>query len=92
MSVDRRTLRPSATFPDHVLAEIHRAADQGVYEIRGFGTKRQLPTFDDLLFLGASMSRYPLEATASAATPMSCSATGSRRSRSSSRSRSPSPA
>ena len=61
MSVDRRTLRPSATFPDHVLAEIHRAADQGVYEIRGFGTKRQLPTFDDLLFLGASMSRYPLE-------------------------------
>ncbi len=61
MSVDRRTLRPSATFPDHVLAEIHRAADQGVYEIRGFGTKRHLPTFDDLLFLGASMSRYPLE-------------------------------
>ncbi len=61
MTVDRRTLRPSATFPDHVLAEIHRAADQGVYEIRGFGTKRHLPTFDDLLFLGASMSRYPLE-------------------------------
>ena len=61
MSVDRRTLRPSATFPDHVLAEIHRAADQGVYEIRGFGTKRHLPGFDDLLFLGASMSRYPLE-------------------------------
>ena len=61
MSVDRRALRPSATFPDHVLAEIHRAADQGVYEIRGFGTKRHLPSFDDLLFLGASMSRYPLE-------------------------------
>ena len=61
MSVDRRTLRPSAAFPDHVLAEIHRAADQGVYEIRGFGTKRHLPSFDDLLFLGASMSRYPLE-------------------------------
>ena len=61
MSVDRRTLRPSATFPDHVLAEIHRAADQGVYEIRGFGGKRHLPSFDDLLFLGASMSRYPLE-------------------------------
>ena len=61
MSVDRRALRPSATFPDRVLAEIHRAADQGVYEIRGFGTKRHLPSFDDLLFLGASMSRYPLE-------------------------------
>ncbi len=58
---DPRKLRSSATFPDHVLAEIHRAADQGVYEIRGFGAKRAVPTFDDLLFLGASMSRYPLE-------------------------------
>ncbi|MDH3689932.1 MAG: FMN-binding glutamate synthase family protein [Gammaproteobacteria bacterium] len=60
-SVDPRALRRSATFPEHVLAEIHRAADQGVYEIRGFGAKRGLPTFDDLVFLGASMSRYPLE-------------------------------
>ena len=58
---DSRVLRSSATFPDHVLAEIHRAADQGVYEIRGFGAKRSLPDFDDLVFLGASMSRYPLE-------------------------------
>jgi glutamate synthase domain-containing protein 2 len=54
-------LRPSATFPLDVLAEIHRAADEGLYEIRGFGTKRKVPGFDDLLFLGASMSRYPLE-------------------------------
>ncbi len=53
--------RPSATFPLDVLDEIHRAADQGIYEIRGLGAKRKLPTFDDLLFLGASMSRYPLE-------------------------------
>lgn len=60
-SFDPRYLRPSATFPDHVLAEIHRAADQGVYEIRGFGAKRSIPDFDDLVFLGASMSRYPLE-------------------------------
>ena len=58
---DPRYLRPSATFPEHVLAEIHRAADQGVYEIRGFGAKRSVPDFDDLVFLGASMSRYPLE-------------------------------
>ncbi len=44
-----------------MLDEIHRAADQGIYEIRGFGAKRSLPTFDDLVFLGASMSRYPME-------------------------------
>ena len=63
MTTDSRDLdlRPSATFTPEVLAEIHRAADQGLYEIRGFGAKRKLPTFDDLLFLGASMSRYPLE-------------------------------
>ena len=58
---NQNSLRPSATFPLEVLSEIHRAADQGIYEIRGFGTKRSLPNFDDLLFLGASMSRYPLE-------------------------------
>lgn len=57
-----RTLpRKSATFDDHTLAEIRRAAATGVYDIRGGGAKRRVPHFDDLLFLGASMSRYPLE-------------------------------
>lgn len=53
--------QPSATFDDATLAEIRRAADTGIYEIRGAGAKRALPHFDDLVFLGASMSRYPLE-------------------------------
>ena len=54
-------LRESATFPRAVIAEIQRAARTGIYDIRGFGAKRSVPNFDDLLFLGASMSRYPLE-------------------------------
>ena len=54
-------LRPSASFPPEVIAEIQRASDQGIYDIRGFGTLRRLPSFDDLVLLGASMSRYPLE-------------------------------
>jgi glutamate synthase domain-containing protein 2 len=53
--------RESATFDAHAIAEIHRAAATGIYDIRGFGAKRKVPHFDDLLFLGASMSRYPLE-------------------------------
>jgi glutamate synthase domain-containing protein 2 len=53
--------RFSATFDAHVLAEIRRAAATGIYDIRGAGAKRKLPHFDDLLFLGASISRYPLE-------------------------------
>lgn len=54
-------LRESATFDRTTMSEIRRAADTGIYDIRGFGAKRKLPHFDDLLFLGASMSRYPLE-------------------------------
>jgi methylamine---glutamate N-methyltransferase subunit C len=53
--------RFSATFDPHTLAKIRRAAATGIYDIRGGGTKRKLPHFDDLLFLGASVSRYPLE-------------------------------
>src|SRR5688572_32809288 len=53
--------RPSATFDAHSIAEIQRAASTGIYDIRGFGAKRRLPHFDDLLVLGASISRYPLE-------------------------------
>ena len=51
----------SATFSGSVNAEIRRAAATGIYDIRGGGAKRKVPHFDDLLFLGASMSRYPLE-------------------------------
>ncbi|TSD47855.1 FMN-binding glutamate synthase family protein [Rhodococcus sp. KBS0724] len=54
-------LRESATYDRSVIAEIQRAAETGIYDIRGWGAKRKLPHFDDLLFLGASMSRYPLE-------------------------------
>ncbi len=61
MSKDNPTLIESATFPRNVIAEIQRAAKTGIYDIRGFGAKRDIPTFDDLVFLGASTSRYPLE-------------------------------
>ena len=64
---DERQIRSSATFPPHVVAEIQRAAAQGLYYIRGAGAKRPLPTFDDLVFLGASVSRYRWRVIASAA-------------------------
>ena len=51
----------SATFTQEVNAEIRRAATTGIYDIRGGGAKRKVPHFDDLVFLGASVSRYPLE-------------------------------
>ncbi|WP_323765388.1 FMN-binding glutamate synthase family protein [Marinovum sp.] len=51
----------SETFTNPINAEIRRAAATGIYDIRGGGAKRRVPHFDDLLFLGASISRYPLE-------------------------------
>ncbi|MEL6979942.1 MAG: FMN-binding glutamate synthase family protein [Pseudomonadota bacterium] len=59
--IPRTTPRVSASFDEYTLSEIRRAAATGVYDIRGGGAKRRVPCFDDLVFLGASMSRYPLE-------------------------------
>ncbi len=61
MSNDNWGLRESYTFDRNTIHEIQRAANTGIYRIRGWGAKRPLPTFDDLVFLGASASRYPLE-------------------------------
>jgi methylamine---glutamate N-methyltransferase subunit C len=51
----------SASFNRTIIDYIQHAAASGLYEIRGLGAKRRLPHFDDLVFLGASVSRYPLE-------------------------------
>ena len=56
-----KPLEESSTLNAETLAYIDRAADRGLYEIRGLGAKRKLTTFDDLVFLTASLSRYPLE-------------------------------
>src|SRR5271155_5706029 len=58
---DFMSLEESAGFDRQVLAYIHQAAESGLYDIRGMGAKRRVPSFDDLVFLTASASRYPLE-------------------------------
>ena len=55
------SLRESYSFDRYAVDYIRRAARTGIYRIRGFGAKRRLPNFDDLVMKGASMSRYPLE-------------------------------
>src|SRR5262245_49315813 len=47
--------------PTPLLPRLHRPPYHGLYHIRGYAAKRRLPPFDDLVFLGASVSRYPLE-------------------------------
>ncbi|NJO79656.1 MAG: FMN-binding glutamate synthase family protein [Cyanobacteria bacterium RM1_2_2] len=51
----------SAGYDRRMISYIQNAAAHGLYEIRGLGAKRRLPHFDDLVFLGASLTRYPLE-------------------------------
>jgi glutamate synthase domain-containing protein 2 len=55
------SLEESASYDRRIIDYIQHAAATGLYEIRGLGAKRKLPHFDDLVFLGASNSRYPLE-------------------------------
>ena len=45
--IDFDALRESASFPRSVIAEIQRAAKEGIYSIRGSGAKRKVPNFDD---------------------------------------------
>jgi glutamate synthase domain-containing protein 2 len=51
----------SASIDRHAINYIREAAQFGLYDIRGMGAKRAVPSFDDLVFLTASASRYPLE-------------------------------
>ncbi|MDQ4052000.1 MAG: FMN-binding glutamate synthase family protein [Actinomycetota bacterium] len=44
------------------MADIHAKAQLGRYQLRGFSTfQRNLPSFDDLVFQPATMTRLPLE-------------------------------
>ena len=61
MSDNKKNLKGFSTFSHDTIAEIQRSAREGIYQIRGLGAKRKVPNFDDLVFLGASASRYPLE-------------------------------
>lgn len=49
------------TFPPQVVHDIQERARLGRYAIRGLGARRAVPSFDDLILLTASASRYPLE-------------------------------
>ncbi len=52
----------SARWSRETIADIHAKAQLGRYQLRGWSTfQRNLPTFDDLIFQPATMTRLPLE-------------------------------
>ncbi len=59
--MDRSVVRHSATFSPQVIEDIQTKAELGHYRIRGWGTMKQVPNFDDLTFIPSSLSRVPLE-------------------------------
>ncbi|MGR8948595.1 MAG: FMN-binding glutamate synthase family protein, partial [Gammaproteobacteria bacterium] len=46
MTTERPGLKESKLFSRDVIHEIQRAAREGIYDIRGWGSKRDLPHFD----------------------------------------------
>ena len=46
----KKDLKEFKTFPSSTIKEIQRAANEGIYQIRGLGAKRKVPDFDDLSF------------------------------------------
>ena len=50
--IPHTTPRQSATFTQDINSDIRRAAATGIYDIRGGGAKRKVPSFDDLLVYG----------------------------------------
>ena len=52
----------STRWTPEAISEVHALAQLGRYQIRGFNTfNKRLPTFDDLTFVPATMTRLPLE-------------------------------
>ena len=52
----------SARWTPAAIADIHAKSQLGRYQLRGFSTfQRNLPSFDDLVFQPATMTRLPLE-------------------------------
>ena len=52
----------SVRWTPEAISEVHALAQLGRYQVRGYNTfNKQLPTFDDLTFVPATMTRLPLE-------------------------------
>jgi len=52
----------SARWTPEAIAEVHALSKLGRYQVRGYNTfHKRLPTFDDLTFVPATMTRLPLE-------------------------------
>lgn len=59
--MEKRPVEPNQHWTPEVMAEIQEKAELGRYRVRGTGSRRKLPTFDDLVVIPAGLTRIPLE-------------------------------
>lgn len=59
--MEGRSLKRNRLFSPEVIRDIHEKADSGLYSIRGFGTFRRMPNFDDMVIIPAAITRAALE-------------------------------
>ena len=57
----RPLIRESFFYAPEIIEDIQAKSELGRYRLRGFGTLRKLPSFDDLTFITSGLSRVPLE-------------------------------
>ncbi|CAB3395316.1 FMN-binding glutamate synthase family protein [Kyrpidia spormannii] len=57
----RPVTRISGLWRPEIIEDIQVKTGLGRYRIRGFGTMRRVPSFEDLVFIPASLTRVPLE-------------------------------
>ena len=58
---DRSILGQNAIFTPDVINDIHIKAQLGRYRMRGMALMRKIPTFDDLVFLPGTLTRFVIE-------------------------------
>jgi len=58
---DKSILGQNAIFTPDVINDIHIKAQLGRYRMRGMALMRKIPTFDDLVFLPGTLTRFVIE-------------------------------
>ena len=58
---NKSLLGQNAIFTPEVIDDIHIKAQLGRYRMRGMALMRKIPTFDDLVFLPGTLTRFVIE-------------------------------
>ena len=58
---NKSLLGQNAIFTPEVIDDIHIKAELGRYRMRGMALMKKIPTFDDLVFLPGTLTRFVIE-------------------------------